>query len=400
MARILVIGGSLGGLLAANMLTRAGHDVTVLERTIGTLDGRGAGIVTHPPLIAAYLRCGIDVEGKAENALGVKVERRVVLNTDGSVHAEVDIPQILTSWSRLYALLDIAFEPSRMIQGTSVQSITQTESKATVHCTDGRNFEADLVIASDGIRSAVRGQYLPQAQPEYAGYVAWRGVCDESVLSSYTLNTVFDTFGFGLPDGEQLIGYPVAGARNNTARGHRRYNFVWYRLTMDTSDYPRPSLQSLMTDADGQHYPLGLPPHKVNPAHIQKMRQEAQDLLAPQFLEILEKTAQPFLQPIYDVASSQIAFGRVALMGDAAFVARPHVGMGVTKAAEDADALTDAIALHGATPQALSAYEALRQPAGQAIIERARALGAHMQSPTRSRRGVMLETAIDLAKLL
>jgi len=182
MARILVIGGSLGGLLAANMLTRAGHDVTVLERTIGTLDGRGAGIVTHPPLIAAYLRCGIDVEGKAENALGVKVERRVVLNTDGSVHAEVDIPQILTSWSRLYALLDIAFEPSRMIQGTSVQSITQTESKATVHCTDGRNFEADLVIASDGIRSAVRGQYLPQAQPEYAGYVAWRGVCDESVL--------------------------------------------------------------------------------------------------------------------------------------------------------------------------------------------------------------------------
>jgi 2-polyprenyl-6-methoxyphenol hydroxylase-like FAD-dependent oxidoreductase len=399
-ARIIVIGGSLGGLLAANMLSRAGHDVTVLERTVGTLDGRGAGIVTHPPLIAAYLRCGIDVEGKAENALGVKVERRVVLNTDGSDHAEAHIPQTLTSWSRLHALLDKAFESSRYVQGASVQSITQTESEVTVHCADGRAFQAELVVASDGIRSAVRGQYLPSAQPEYAGYVAWRGVCDEAVLSRRTLDTVFDTFGFGLPDGEQLIGYPVAGAGNNTARGHRRYNFVWYRLTTDTNDNRRPSLQSLMTDADGQHYPLGIPPHKVNPAHIAKMRQDAQHLLAPQFVEILEKTAQPFLQPIYDVTSSQLAFGRVALMGDAAFVARPHVGMGVTKAAQDADALTNAIELHGATPAALSAYEALRLSAGLAIIERARALGAHMQSPTRSRRGVMLETAIDVEKVL
>jgi 2-polyprenyl-6-methoxyphenol hydroxylase-like FAD-dependent oxidoreductase len=155
-----------------------------------------------------------------------------------------------------------------------------------------------------------------------------------------------------------------------------------------------------MTDTDGQHYPLGIPPHKVNQSHIAKMRQDAKHLLAPQFQEILEKTAQPFLQPIYDVTSSQLAFGRVALMGDAAFVARPHVGMGVTKAAQDAEALTDAIAKFGATPAALSAYEALRQPAGKAVIERARALGAHMQSPTRSRRGVMLETAIDLTGVL
>lgn len=379
------------------MLARAGHNVTVLERTVGTLDGRGAGIVTHPPLIAAYLRCGIDVMGKPENALGVTVERRVVLNTDGSDHCETQIPQILTSWSRLYALLEAAFGPAGYVQGANVQSITQTESEATVHCADGSTYTADLVIASDGIRSAVRGQYLPAAQPEYAGYVAWRGVCDEAVLSKRTLDTVFDTFGFGLPNGEQLIGYPVAGAGNNTARGQRRYNFVWYRLTEGTQ---RTSLRDLMTDADGQHYPLGIPPHKVNPAHMANMRQDARALLAPQFVEILEKTAQPFLQPIFDVTSDQLAFGRVALMGDAAFVARPHVGMGVTKAAQDADALTDAIAQFGATPAALMAYAARRQPAGAAVIQRARQLGAHMQSPERSRRGVMLETAIDLAGLL
>ncbi len=53
MARILIAGGSLGGLLAANLLLRDGHDVQVLEKAAGSLDGRGAGIVTH----AALLRC-------------------------------------------------------------------------------------------------------------------------------------------------------------------------------------------------------------------------------------------------------------------------------------------------------------------------------------------------------
>ena len=128
-------------------------------------------------------------------------------------------------------------------------------------------------------------------------------------------------------------------------------------------------------------------------------------LLAPQFAEILEKTAQPFLQPIYDVASSRLAFDRIALMGDAAFVARPHVGMGVTKAAEDAMALCDAIRPHGATPAALAAFEAVRLPAGQAVVERGRKLGAYMQAQgragaatvARDAETVLRETAIDLA---
>ena len=59
MARILIIGGSLGGLFAANMLLRDGHDVQVMERTPGSLDGRGAGIVTHKALDAALIRAGL-----------------------------------------------------------------------------------------------------------------------------------------------------------------------------------------------------------------------------------------------------------------------------------------------------------------------------------------------------
>ena len=92
-------------------------------------------------------------------------------------------------------------------------------------------------------------------------------------------------------------------------------------------------------------------------------------------------------------------------MGDASFVARPHIGMGVTKAAQDAVALADAISQHGATPQALLAYEKKRVPECEAAVQRARWLGAYMQSqtqssgayvPARSALEVVSETAIDM----
>ena len=398
MARILVIGGSLGGLLVANMLHRAGHDVQVLEKVTASLDGRGAGIVTHKPLMVALARCGLTID----SSLGVAIKERVVLGKDGAVIAQADMAQVLTSWSRLYALLRSACDSARYIQGAAVLQVSQSTSGVTAHCEDGRVFEADLAIASDGIRSVVRSQYLPEVQAQYAGYVAWRGVCDESVLSKRTLGSVFDTFGFGLPPGEQLIGYPVAGAGNAIARGQRRYNYVWYRPANDEV------LRGLMTDADGTYFPQGISPNKVAWQHVAGARQAACELLAPQFAEMLEKTAQPFLQPIYDCASPQMAFGRVALMGDAAFVARPHVGMGVTKAAEDAMALTDCLATHGATPAALKAFERVRLAPCTVVVERARVLGAYMQAQgkttqapgqglERDARSIMLQTAIDLS---
>ena len=72
--------------------------------------------------------------------------------------------------------------------------------------------------------------------------------------------------------------------------------------------------------------------------------------------------------------------GRIALIGDAAFVARPHVGAGVAKAAQDAVALADALALGADVESALHAFEATRLPVGRRIVARARDLGAAMQA--------------------
>ena len=94
-------------------------------------------------------------------------------------------------------------------------------------------------------------------------------------------------------------------------------------------------------------------------------------------------------------------------MGDAAFVARPHVGMGVTKAAQDAMALADCVNQHGANAQALLAFEQLRLLPGQQVVERARRLGDFMQAnvgsavaaskQARDAHQVMMETAVDLS---
>ncbi len=218
MAKILVAGGSLGGLFVANILLRQGHDVTLLEKTVGSMDGRGAGIVTHDALAIALRAAGVVVD----ETLGVSVSKRVTLGADGQILGEMELPQVLTSWSRLYHMLKESFPSERYLQGKTVKTVTQDESAVHVLCEDGSKYDAELLIASDGIRSAVRAQVAPQIQPEYAGYIAWRGVCDEACLSKYTLETLFNQFGFCLPNGEQMLGYPVAGSGNDTRPGKRR----------------------------------------------------------------------------------------------------------------------------------------------------------------------------------
>lgn len=399
MARILVIGGSLGGLFVANMLHRDGHDVQVLEKVKGSMNGRGAGIVSHDVLVNSLERAGLDVQA----TLGVEVPGRVLLDQSGQSLIAFDMPQVLTSWSRLYQILRSALPSDRYHQGTLVTRVEERDASVYVYSvTDGKEstWQADVLIASDGIRSNVRQQFFPQVQPQYAGYIAWRGVCDESLLSNLTQTTLFDYFGFCVPPDEQIIGYPVAGSDNDTTRGHRAYNFVWYRPAAEGDE-----LQALLTDADGVHYPQGIPPHKVAWRQLAKVREDARRLLSPQFAEILEKTPQPFLQPIFDLASDTVSVGRIALMGDAAFVARPHIGMGVAKAAQDALAIADAIRAHGANAEAIAAYANARFAAGQSAVNRARWLGSYVKSPdgqtkpmAQREHQAIHETAIDLGR--
>ena len=211
--------------------------------------------------------------------------------------------------------------------------------------------------------------------PLYAGYAAWRGLIVESAFPPALHGELFEVFAFCLPPNEQMLGYPVAGPDNDLRPGHRRYNFVWYRPASEAEELPL-----LLTDESGRSHVLSIPPPLIARDVVTAMRADAARVLAPQFSEMVGLCAQPFLQPIYDLEVPKMAFGRVAILGDAAFVARPHVGAGVAKAAEDALALADALDTSDDVEAGLKNFEQIRIGAGRRIIERARRLGAYVQA--------------------
>jgi 2-polyprenyl-6-methoxyphenol hydroxylase-like FAD-dependent oxidoreductase len=106
---------------------------------------------------------------------------------------------------------------------------------------------------------------------------------------------------------------------------------------------------------------------------------------------MVSRTTQTVLQAIYDLESPRLAFGNVVLLGDAAFVARPHVGTGVTKAALDAQCLAKSLqAASGDVGQALRHYDQDRCRFGSGLVARGRYLGAYLsaqQKPPDQRSG-------------
>ncbi len=373
--RAIVIGGSIAGLFAALELGRHGWNVDVYERSGSALTGRGAGIVTHPALRVALDDLGLDTV----RDFGIAITRRRTLDRDGRVIGERACPQIATSWNRLYELLQAALPPERIHLGRDLRRVEQGAGSVTAHFADGGSQEGDLLVAADGFRSAVRGQYWPAVQPLYAGYVAWRGLVEESAFSPETHRDIFADFDFCLPPGEQMLGYPVAGEGNDLRPGRRRYNFVWYRPAAEETDLPR-----LLTDESGRTHAFGIPPPLIARAVADEMRAQAEAVLAPQFREVVRLAPGSFLQPIYDLEADRMAAGRVALVGDAAFVARPHVGGGIAKAVGDAVALAECLDREPGIPAALLSFEAARMPVGARIVQRARHLGAYLQTHFRT----------------
>lgn len=363
----------MGGLFAALLLRRAGWTPDVFERANVELSGRGAGIVTHAELCAVLEGAGLD----PTKDLGVSVQGRKTLDRSGRVIATYDCKQVVTSWDRVFRMLRDSFPAEHYHLGKELTRVESRTDSVVATFADGTRIQGGLLIGADGFRSTVRGQILPEVQPRYAGYVAWRGLVDEAALSRDVRRDLFDCLAFCLPPNEQMLGYPVAGPENDLREGHRRYNFVWYRPTNDQQ------LESLLTDDTGRTHPVSIPPTLVRQDVVNVLRDAARSLLAPQLQEVIDLTPQPFLQPIYDVETSRMAVGRIAILGDAAFVGRPHVAAGVTKAAEDAMALANALHQGADVPTALLSFERARMRTNRLIVERGRDLGVYLQPELR-----------------
>jgi 2-polyprenyl-6-methoxyphenol hydroxylase-like FAD-dependent oxidoreductase len=362
--KAIVSGGSIGGLFAANMLRNAGWDVTLLERTGVELTGRGAGIVTHDLLNALIVKAGATLDD-----LGVKVEKRVAFDLDGNAVRTIDYPQVVTSWDRVHSLQRALMPEGTYRLGVTVTGYRDFGDRVVVDTVEEGPLEADILVGADGFRSAVRATMLPEVQPRFAGYVVWRALAHEKDLPEDVRRDVFEHFGFFVPAGTQIIGYPIAGPGNDLRPGHRRYNFVWYAPVNGSG------LDDMLTDASGTRHDLSIPPPLVRKEVLEQMQAFAAAHLPKPFLEILARSERPFFTPIYDHCSPIFAKGRVALSGDAACVARPHIGMGVTKAACDAEALARHLGEGDDVVASLQAYSDERVPQSRIAHEMAQELG-------------------------
>lgn len=368
--RIAVSGGSIGGVTAALWLRDAGHEVDVFERSPGRLEGRGAGIVLHESTLRYLVeQQGVRVESVSEGARALQY-----LSPTGEIVYTEPTSLRFTSWNTLHFGLLAALSEDRYHLGHAVAGFEQDADGVLVEVEGVGRFRYDLLVCAEGISSSSRKLLLPDVAPVYSGYVGWRGTVHPEMLSDATRRSLHDLIVYTVPPFNQALSYPIPDVADGSGRTRSAFNWVWYRNVEEGAD-----LDKMMTDRSGTRRPLSLGPGTVRDDVIEQLRAAA-PTLPPQLAELVVRTEEPFVQLIVDLEVPQMVFGRVCLIGDAAFAARPHAAAGTAKAAEDGWALARALddPIHD-VDAALAAWETEQLELGRLVVGRSREMGERSQ---------------------
>lgn len=368
MPRALIVGGSLAGLSAAAWLARAGFRVDVLERAPGPLQDFGAGIVLHPSTSRFLVRH----ERLSLGALGLSVDHVRYIGPGGEVTSELPSRLRFSSYGTLYRLLRQAAERNgaRYRSRAAVTSVGSDDDSAWVELADDGRLHGELVVGADGVHSTVRRQLFPEVRPAWAGYVAWRGVVDESSLEPAVVAPLANAITYCILDQSHLLTYPIADPAGRKVLR----NWVWYRNVASHED-----LRELLRDRHGTVRDLSVPAGAVAAAAVTTVRSDAEASLPWPLAVLVRGTPSPFLQVVVDAAPARLVQGRVCVLGDAGFVARPHAAAGTAKAAEEAWLLAEALGRSGDVMQALASWEAEALALGRGLVLRSRTAGDRAQ---------------------
>ena len=347
---VLVAGGGIGGLAAALAIARLGHPVKVLEQSarIGEI---GAGVQLGPNAFSAFDALGI---GERARSQAVYTDRLVMMDAvDESEVASVPVGEAFRArFGNPYAVSHRADVHLSLLEGAQasdrieivtschVARVDQDAEGVTVHDAHGRTHRGAAVIGCDGVKSAVRQQYVNDPV-RVSGHVVYRAVADaRDFPPDLKLNAPCLWAG---PDCH-LVHYPL--------RGGEQYNVV---VTFHSREHEEWGV----TDGSREEvmgYFRGIGPR-------------------PRRLLDLPKTwrrwATADREPI-----AQWSFGRATLLGDAAHPMMQYLAQGACMALEDAVTLGEALrAERGDFGRAFARYERSRVARTARVVLMTREMG-------------------------
>jgi len=371
--KVAVLGGSIGGLNAALALRDAGCDVDVYERSPRTLAGFGTGIVVQPELVRYFLeRTDIGLNRISVGSSGM----RYYAPGDEVLIGTADKSWRFTSYNALYQGLLMTFGLERYHLGMTFDHFQGDldGDRATVVFESGEQVISDVVVCADGAMSRAR-QQLFSTQPEYSGYVSWRGLVEQEEVHPDTWTFFDNTFSYGLLPDSHLITYPIPTISSDLQVTGRRLNWQWYWNTDGSEE-----LDELLTDANGVRQRVSVHNHVLPEATLRRLKQRAAAELGPHFHDLVVSSPTPFVTIVADGDVPAMHRGRVVLVGDAGVTPRPHGAAGAAKAAADGWALAEAIVSHpGDVDAAIAIWEPRQLRRARAYLAKVRRMAALLQ---------------------
>lgn len=329
---VVIVGGGIGGLFAANALIAQGLNVSVYEQA-PALGEVGAGVYLTPNSVRHLERLGF---GPAVEKWGARVgPNSHYFRQDGTSIAPVQVTDS-SGWNATFGMhradfvnfLAAALPDGVVNTGHRCVGFTQEGDKARVTFANGASAEADIVIGADGIHSELRPHVFPPSTPVFSSTSAYRGTVPHERVPDWPV----DRWQMWLGKGKHFLVFPL--------RAGKLINFVGFV----PADQEMKESWSAPGDPDA-------------------LRRDFAGW-DPRVEKLLAQVDKTFRWALYDREPLPTwTKGRLTLLGDAAHPMLPHLGQGANQSIEDGMALATILARTDgqSVPAALEAYERLRR---------------------------------------
>lgn len=323
--RVVIVGGGIGGVAAANALLQRGVEVRVYEQA-STLSEVGAGLAIQPNGLHVLRRLGFGEDIARYGARWTDMQFR---RADGTFIFErpSDIEFYGLHRADLLGMLIDRLPTGIVETGHRCVDFVQDDKQATVIFADGARVTGDVVVGADGIHSALQPHVVERAAPIASGAMAYRGV-----IPAVSVNWPAGVMRNWLGAGKRFMVYPV--------RANQLINYVGFV----------PTDEQLKESWSAPGDPAALAAEFAG--------------WEPLVSAILNQVTICFRWGLYDREPLRMwSRGRLTLLGDAAHPMLPHAGQGANQALEDGLALATILAQtdRASAPEALRVYESLRR---------------------------------------